>query len=276
MPSDGAPSARSLRAVRRSWLKAIPVVVAIAVVGTGAALGFGRVQPPVVPTSVRVEAGAPQASSISGSWKPGKPPSPTAFDVADATGGVVHLYERPDVPLAAKPELVNPTWEGLPVVFLVLAKRGGWLHVRVSSRPNDLTAWVRRSEVSLRTVPNRVLIEVGARRVTVLHGDAILLRDTVAVGTDRTPTPLGEFFVDGAVKVPYDTGPYGAYQVSVSGFSEVLQSFGGGVGQIAMHGTNRPELLGQAVSNGCVRMTNDTITKMAELAPSGTPVTIVA
>ena len=176
MPSDGAPSARSLRAVRRSWLKAIPVVVAIAVVGTGAALGFGRVQPPVVPTSVRVEAGAPQASSISGSWKPGKPPSPTAFDVADATGGVVHLYERPDVPLAAKPELVNPTWEGLPVVFLVLAKRGGWLHVRVSSRPNDLTAWVRRSEVSLRTVPNRVLIEVGARRVTVLHGDAILLR----------------------------------------------------------------------------------------------------
>jgi len=128
----------------------------------------------------------------------------------------------------------------------------------------------------MRTVPNRVLIEVGARRVTVFHGDTVLLRETVAVGTDRTPTPLGNFFVDGAVKVPYDTGPYGAYQVSVSGFSDVLQSFGGGVGQIAMHGTNRPELLGQPVSNGCVRMTNENITKMVQLAPLGTPVDVVA
>ena len=33
-----------------------------------------------------------------------------------------------------------------------------------------------------------------------------------------------------AVDVPYDTGPYGAFQVSVAGFSNVLQSFGGGVG----------------------------------------------
>ena len=161
-------------------------------------------------------------------------------------------------------------------VFLVLEDQGDWLHVRVSSRPNNMTAWVSRSEVRLRTVPNRVLIEVGARRVTVFHGDTVLLQETVAVGTDRTPTPLGSFFVDGAVKVPYDTGPYGAYQVSVSGFSDVLQSFGGGVGQIAMHGTNRPDLLGQAVSNGCVRMTNDNITKMVQLAPLGTPVDVIA
>ena len=72
------------------------------------------------------------------------------------------------------------------------------------------------------------------------------------------------------------SGPYGTYQVSVSGFSDVLHSFGGGNGQIALHGTNRPDLIGQAVSNGCVRMNNDDITKLAELAPSGTPVEIVA
>ena len=110
----------------------------------------------------------------------------------------------------------------------------------------------------------------------MFHGDQVIMQDSVAVGTDRTPTPLGNFFVDGAVKVPYDTGPYGAYQVSVSGFSDVLQSFGGGVGQIAMHGTNRPDLIGQNVSNGCIRMTNDNITKMVQLAPLGTPVDVVA
>ncbi len=259
-----------------SWLKATPVVAAVAVVAAGAALGFGRVEPPVVPDTVTLSAAAPESPSISGTWKPAKPPTPTSYLVADAAGPTVALYESPGVPLASKPSMDNPTWEGLPVVFLVLEEKGEWLHVRVSSRPNNMTAWVSRAEVRTRTVPNRVLIEVGARRVTVLHGDEVLMQETVAVGTDRTPTPLGDFFVDGVVKVPYDTGPYGAYQVSVSGFSDVLQSFGGGVGQIAMHGTNRPELLGQPVSNGCIRMTNDHITKMVELAPLGTPVTIVA
>ena len=124
-------------------------------------------------------------------------------------------------------------------------------------------------------MPNRVVIEVGARRVTVYHGD-----DGAAPGDGgrrarRHADALGRFFVDGAVDVPNDDGPYGAFQVSVSGFSEVLASFGGGVGQIAMHGTNRPELLGQAVSNGCVRMANDTVTRVVQLATLGTPVTIV-
>ncbi|MGN6695234.1 MAG: L,D-transpeptidase [Aquihabitans sp.] len=260
----------------RSWLKAIPVVVAIAVVAVGAALGFGGSKPPVVPDSVTVSAGSPQAASVSGTWKQAPPPAPTSYPVADAAGPLVHLYEQPDVPLASMPSMVKPTWEGLPVVFLVIEDKGPWLHVRVSSRPNNMTAWVSRSEVRLRTVPNRVLIEVGARRVTVFHGDQVIMQSPVAVGTDRTPTPLGNFFVDGAVKVPYDTGPYGAYQVSVSGFSDVLQSFGGGVGQIAMHGTNRPDLIGQNVSNGCIRMTNENITKMVQLAPLGTPVDVVA
>lgn len=260
----------------RSWLKATPVVAAVAVVAAGAALGFGGSKPPVVPGSVTVSAGAPAAASVAGTWKQTPPPAPTSYAVADAAGPTVNLYEAPGVPLASKPSMDNPTWEGLPVVFLVLEDKGEWLHVRVSSRPNNMTAWVSRSEVRLRTVPNRVLIEVGARRVTVFHGDQVILQESVAVGTDRTPTPLGSFFVDGAVKVPYDTGPYGAYQVSVSGFSDVLQSFGGGVGQIAMHGTNRPDLIGQNVSNGCVRMTNENITKMVQLAPLGTPVDVIA
>ena len=251
------------------------MALAVAVVAVGAALGFGGAERPVVPETVTVSATGPQDASVAGTWE-GKPTTPTSYLVADAAGPTVALYSSPGVPLEAKPSLDNPTWEGLPVVFLVLDDQGPWLHVRVSSRPNNLTAWVARSEVTLRTVPNRVLIEVGARRVTVFHGDAVLLQAPVAVGTDRTPTPTGNFFVDGTVKVPYDTGPYGAYQVSVSGFSDVLQSFGGGVGQIAMHGTNRPELIGQAVSNGCVRMTNDDITAMAQLAPLGTPVDVVA
>ena len=72
------------------------------------------------------------------------------------------------------------------------------------------------------------------------------------------------------------TGPYGAYQMSVAAFSDVYYSFGGGIGQIALHGTNDPALLGTPASHGCVRMTNEAITQLANTAPPGTPVTIIA
>jgi hypothetical protein len=261
--------------------RAIPAMVGLAVVAllaVGLVVGFSSPSRSFVPEVIEARPAVASAAEVRGTWPapPPMPTTPTSFLVADGVGPVVRLYSAPDVPLASKPTMANPTWEGLAVVFAVLDQHDGWLHVRVSSRPNDLTAWVQASDVSLHTVPNHVVIEVGARRVTVLHGDDVLLQAPVAVGAPATPTPLGAFFVDGTVAVPDTTGPYGPFQVSVSGFSNVYSSFGGGVGQIAMHGTNHPNLVGQPISNGCVRMANDTIRQMADLAPSGTPVEIVA
>ena len=54
------------------------------------------------------------------------------------------------------------------------------------------------------------------------------------------------------------------------------QRFAGGIGQIAIHGWNNPSAMGRNVSNGCVRMNNADIARVAELAPLGTPVSIVA
>ena len=54
----------------------------------------------------------------------------------------------------------------------------------------------------------------------------------------------------------------------------MLQSFGGGPGQIGIHGTNEPGALGTDVSHGCVRISNASITKLARLLPLGTPVQI--
>ena len=64
--------------------------------------------------------------------------------------------------------------------------------------------------------------------------------------------------------------------VGISGFSTVYQSFGSGDGRIGIHGTNVPSALGQAVTNGCVRMSNTGITKLKEMLPLGVPVDIVA
>jgi hypothetical protein len=233
-------------------------------------------------TAEVVDARAPQRpppgpALVEGDWPVTTPPAPehpTSFPVADAVGPTIELWRAPGEPLGTT--LDNPTWEGLAVVFAVLEERGSWLRVRVSTRPNGTTAWVRRADVDLRTVPNWVQVEVGARRVTVFHGDTPLLSTTVAVGRTATPTPTGSYFVDGIVPLDPPHPAYGAGQVSVSAFSETLTSFGGGVGQIALHGTQATALLGQETSNGCVRLDNDGIRAVMALAPTGTPVEIVA
>lgn len=219
---------------------------------------------------------------VAGDWAvpPPAPTQPTSFTVADAVGPTVQVFDAPDRPAEA---LDNPTWEGLAVVFLVLEREAGpaagaaddWLQVRVSSRPNSRVAWIRAADVTLRTVPNWVKVEIGAKRVTVFHGDTALMSTTVATGKGTTPTPVGSFFVDGIVPLDPPHQAYGAGQVSVSGFSETLDSFGGGIGQIALHGTFATGLLGQETSNGCVRLDNASITTVMDLAPTGTPVEIV-
>jgi isopentenyl phosphate kinase len=120
-----------------------------------------------------------------------------------------------------------------------------------------------------------VLLTDAPGLLTAYSRQGVFLDVPVAVGTGSTPTPTGNYFIDGAVKVPYDDGPYGAYQLSVSAFSNVYYSFGGGIGQIAIHGTNNPALIGTPASNGCVRMTNEDITLLAHTVPVGTPVQIV-
>ncbi len=42
----------------------------------------------------------------------------------------------------------------------------------------------------------------------------------------------------------------------------------------ALHGTNKPESIGQAVSHGCVRLRNEDIETLYRLVPTGTPVYI--
>lgn len=204
------------------------------------------------------------------------PPWPDRFTAADAIVSSVPIYERPGVAVPTGRTLPNPTVEGHKLVFLVREQRGEWLQVQLNTRPNGATAWIRASDVALRTVDNHILIERGAKRLTVFHGDTPIFRASVAPGKASSPTPLGAFYVDILTRPSNPTGPYGPFQVSVTGFSEVYESFGGGNGQIAIHGTNRPELIGQPASHGCVRMRNEDITALIPLARQGTPVVIVA
>ncbi|MDQ3897908.1 MAG: L,D-transpeptidase [Actinomycetota bacterium] len=221
------------------------------------------------------QAAAPEVVTVAGSRlrRGVARPVSSPATVADVKGSRIGLYSAPGQ-AEADDSFTNPTWEGLPLVFLVQQRQGDWLEVQLNSRPNQTTAWVRAADVTLRQVTQRVVVSLAARSLTVYDGQTAVMEAPVAIGTSSTPTPRGSYYIDGAVRTPDPTGVYGPYQVSIAAFSEVLMSFGSGVGQIAFHGTNAPGLIGSAVSNGCLRMNNADVTRLANTVPIGTPVQI--
>ncbi len=280
----------------RRWFVALVVVVVAGLVGAGVVWQQSQDEP-TQEVSASLSAAPAQAPKVDGSWPtstttttapstldpatgisvsgPIGPPWPDHFTAADAIVPQVALYEAPNKPVPTARTLPNPTVEGYKLVFLVRKQQKDWLQVQLNTRPNGATAWIKASDVALRTVPNHILIELGARKLTVFHGEEPIFTASVAPGLASSPTPTGAFYTDIITRPTNPNGPYGLYQVSVTGFSNVYQSFGGGIGQIAIHGTNRPELIGTPASHGCVRMSNDDISALVPLARQGTPVVIV-
>lgn len=201
--------------------------------------------------------------------------SPTDFLAADASRPRVPIYGSPGDSEPVQ-TLSNPTHEGVQLVFAVIAEEGDWLQVRLPVRPNGSTGWIKTSDVRIRKVPNHIVISKSDFKLRAYKGDELLLEVPAGIGTTATPTPVGEFYVDISIPFSNSTGAYGAYMLSVAGFSEVHFNFGGGIGQLAIHGTNNPSSVGIRSSNGCIRLQNESILRLKDLAPTGTPVSIQA
>lgn len=170
---------------------------------------------------------------------------------------------------------------GVPTVFAVLAERLGsdcapdWYRVQLPVRPNGSTGWVRAADVELAPVTTRIVVDLSERRVTLYDRGREVLSARAAIGSSRTPTPTGRYYVNQRL-VPADpSGPFGPGAIGISAFSDVLTGWAQG-GPIAIHGTNRPDLIGQAVSNGCVRVRNDLLRRLFDRTLAGTPVTVRA
>jgi len=193
-----------------------------------------------------------------------------AHSVAEASMEVVTAYDAPDG--MAKWEFANPIDSGAPLTFYVEERQGDWLHVRLPTRPNGTTGWIRSSDVSEKVLHYSLHVSTAGHSVTLLKDDVVVQTFSAAVGTGDTPTPLGEFYLT-ELLAPTNDG-YGPYAYGISAFSEVLNEFGGGPGQIGMHGTDDANSIGQSASHGCIRLHNEDITTLAKLLPLGTPITI--
>jgi hypothetical protein len=164
------------------------------------------------------------------------------------------------------------------IILAVAARRGTeggwWYELSLPGRPNGQRGWVRGDLVDLHRVENRIVVHVAARTLEVrrVEDGKLLLRGVVAVGKPGAETPIGrDFYVQArfASADPF----YGPFVLETSAYSKLSEWPGGGLAGI--HGTDRPDLLGQAVSHGCVRVSNAVDRALARLAPLGTPIDLM-
>jgi lipoprotein-anchoring transpeptidase ErfK/SrfK len=200
-------------------------------------------------------------------------PGPHDSFTADARAARIPAFRRPGkgTPFEI---FENPDQYGARRSFLVKRIQGDWYQVYLPMRPNGVTGWIRARDVKLRLNPYRVEVDLSSNRLRVFEGAKKLMDEAVAAGTGGTPTPKGLFYTTILVKPPDPGGAYGPFAYGLSAYSEVLFSFGGGDGQVAIHGTNDPSSIGNDVSHGCIRMNNEAIRKLATFLPLGTPVEI--
>jgi len=198
--------------------------------------------------------------------------------VATAIVPAVGVFDNPSQGEAAH-TLANPSPPyGTPLVFLVQEQQPDWLRVLVPIRPNGSTGWIRRSDVELTTHEFRMLVELGAHRLTVWQGDTVFDTEPIGIGRDTAPTPPGQYYTRELLKPTNPDGAYGPYAYGLSGYSEVIFEFSEnglkGDGRFAIHGTSDPASIGLSRGNGCIRISNEAITKLATSLPIGVPVEI--
>ncbi len=201
--------------------------------------------------------------------------------VATATSDVTHLiaYDAPGGSIIPFEFTVpNPHQFGGPQVLMVTNGNpdDDWVEVQLPIRPNGQTGWIDASLYEFSETTIRAEVNLSARSVVVYDGTQVIARTAAVVGSSATPTPLGTFFITAKRRNPPAESYIGPWALALSAFSEVHETFGGGLPVIAIHGTNRPDQVGQARSNGCLRIPNDVVTLLAELVPLGAPVIIEA
>jgi len=151
-----------------------------------------------------------------------------------------------------------------------------WLHVRLPGRPNGRTGWIRQRATVSSMTSWHIVVDTSRRRVIVYKGSRPVRVFRAVVGKPSTPTPRGEFFVEEVIQLrASDVGA--PYALALSARSDVFQEFGGGPGQVALHGlANIGGVLGSAVSHGCVRLDGDAMHWLVIRIGPGVPVTIAS
>jgi hypothetical protein len=167
---------------------------------------------------------------------------------------------------------------GSPRVLGVAARRGDWLGLVTTARPNGRLAWVKRRDRALRiaTVKWSLHADLSERTVELRRSGRTVKRLRVAIGAPGSPTPTGRFAVTDKLAGAKFGAYYGCCILALSGYQPHPPAGWQGGNRIAIHGTNAPGTIGAAASAGCLRAADADLAVLMRRAPLGTPVFIAS
>jgi lipoprotein-anchoring transpeptidase ErfK/SrfK len=202
---------------------------------------------------------------------PSDPPTTTILKVRP--GRVVRMHVRPGGKLLYR--VLPKTVYGRRLILSVTERRGAWAAVPTFLVPNGRRAWVRvdRKTFAVRHTQWHLDADLSRRTLTVLHGTERVRTIHVAIGTAWTPTPHGTFAITDKLPGAGFGAEYGCCILALSGHQPKVRT-GPIDGRLAIHGTNRPDLVGRPASQGCLRARDAQVRWLWRTVPVGTQVRI--
>jgi lipoprotein-anchoring transpeptidase ErfK/SrfK len=279
MPSDPFLTARSGRRTRPAR-----AAFAVGVLGTATlAASIGML------LSAGGEPGDTRRSSEATAGALSPPPRQTArlrateAVTVQVTRSTVLATVRAAAPRYASPGrlatgTVAASWYERPSVLPVIATTTpDWIEVRLAQRPNESTAWLPASEVTLSRTPYQIVIDLATTKLSLYDDGRLVFTAPVGVGTKDDPTPTGQYFV------AFDERPpnpgYGPFILVTSAHSPTISDWeGSGDAVIGIHGPlgedSQIGTSGAKISHGCIRLHDQALEKLT-LVPPGTPIDVV-
>lgn len=124
----------------------------------------------------------------------------------------------------------------------------------------------------------RLVVDLSDRKVSIYRSQKLQASYPVAIGQAGWETPTGTFEITQMQTNPVWQHPITDQLITAGPDSPLglrwIGFWSDGYNQIGFHGTNQEELIGQAVSHGCVRMRNEDIVALYQQVAEGTPVIV--
>ena len=140
------------------------------------------------------------------------------------------------------------------------------------SRPHGTLAWVPRDSVSITEHKAKVIVDKYLGVLEGWHDGELLFRDSFISGSDKHPTPLGDFYIN-----EINLGEDGMSEdtlVGITAFSKSIEPTGEGDPAIAFLVKESNEGSDELTTRGCIRVSTEVLKLLTRL-PLGTPVQIV-
>ena len=248
-----------------------PAATALLLAATALA-GCARSEPPE--PEAQVERTRPPAEAQR--LPPGKLPPGRGFILARVKQNVL-AYDRPNGRPVARLRTTTPFAEPRTLGIVRVRDDRRWLAVHSPVFENDEVGWIPNDPRTLELSRTRVSLVVSLPDTVVRlrRGGRTVREIPIAIGAAGTSTPAGRFQVTD--KLPagrFPKGPYGCCIIALSARQPNLPEGWAGGDRIAIHGTTRPETIGQAASNGCLRASDPDLRRLMRDVPVGAPVFI--